>query len=238
MDQPKVSGAMVGDLAHKIRNPLAAVKLSIEVLLAESGLAEGDKTVLLNVVEEIRRIELLMKRFLHFARPAAAQAMALNINKVLDETVRFLEKQPSFALPASNRNIVRKFDAALPDMVGDPQQLQQVFLNILFNAAEAMPEGGTVTLTTGYDAEAGAVCVSLSDTGKGIPAALAVRIFQPFFTTRVKGVGLGLAVAKRLVEEHGGRITVTDHEPRGATFTVVLPLATSIAKPHPDERDK
>jgi two-component system NtrC family sensor kinase len=200
------------------------MKLSIEVLLAEHDLKEKDAAVLLNVVEEIRRIELLIKKFLNFARPAAAQVMILNINKVLDETAKFLEKQPAFALPASGRNIVREFAAELPDTEGDPQQLQQVFLNILLNAAEAMPEGGTVTIKTWCDKEAGQVGVDVSDTGKGIPAESVKRIFQPFFTTKVKGIGLGLAVAQRLVEEHGGTITVNGHEPGGATFKVVLPL--------------
>jgi len=228
MEQLKVSGAMVGGLAHKIRNPLAAMKLSIEVIVAEPDLQEKDRAVLLNVVEEIRRIELLIKRFLSFARPAAAQLMTLNINKVVDETAKFLEKQPLFAIPATGRRIVREFAADLPDIVGDPQQLQQVFLNLLLNAAEAMSEG-TVTIKTWLDADAAAVCVTVSDTGKGIPAALMAQIFEPFFTTKVKGVGLGLAVAKRLVEEHGGSITVTGHQPAGATFQVVLPLNTSIS---------
>ncbi len=230
-EQLKVSGEMVGGLAHKIRNPLAAMKLSIEIIVDEPDLKEKDREVLLNVVEEIRRIELLMKKFLNFARPAAAQLMTLNINKVLDETAKFLEKQPAFFLPVSGRKIVRKYDAGLPDTVGDPQQLQQVFLNILLNAAEAMPEGGTVTVKTWYDKEAGQVGVDVSDTGRGIPAESVERIFQPFFTTKVKGIGLGLAVANRLVEEHGGTIAVTDHQPGGAIFKVVLPLRASISKP-------
>lgn len=230
-EQLKVSGEMVGGLAHKIRNPLAAMKLSLEVIVAESDLKENDRAVLLNVMEEIRRIELLMKKFLNFARPAAAQLMTLNINKVLDETVKFLERQPAFALPASGRKIVRELAVGLPDTVGDPQQLQQVFLNVLLNAAEAMAEGGTVTLRTWCDAEAGTVGVEVSDMGKGVPAEAATQIFQPFFTTKVKGIGLGLAVARRLVEEHGGTITVTDHQPAGATFKVLLPLRTTTSKP-------
>ena len=228
MEQLKVSGAMVGGLAHKIRNPLAAAKLSIEVIVAEPDLQEKDRAVLLNVVEEIRRIELLMKKFLNFARPAAAQLMTLNINKVVDETAKFLEKQPLFAIPATSRKIVREFAADLPDIVGDPQQLQQVFLNLLLNAAEAMSEG-TVTVKTWMDADAATVCVAVSDTGKGIPAASMAQIFEPFFTTKVKGIGLGLAVAKRLVEGHGGSITVTEHQPAGAAFQVVLPLDTSMS---------
>jgi signal transduction histidine kinase len=224
MDQLKVSGAMAGGLAHKIRNPLAAVKLTIEVLIAEPDLREQDRELLLNVVEEIRRIELLMKRFLNFARPAAAQLMTLNINEMLDETVQFLEKQPAFALPSSGRSIIRELAAGLPDTAGDSQQLQQVFLNILLNAAEAMPGGGTVTIKTWCDAAAGTVCVAVSDTGKGIPAEAVERIFEPFFTTKVQGIGLGLAVAKNLVEAHSGRITATGNKPAGATFTVVLPL--------------
>ena len=94
-----------------------------------------------------------------------------------------------------------------------------------------MPAGGTVTITTWGDTEAGTICVNLSDTGKGIPADAAERIFQPFFTTKVKGVGLGLAVARRLVEEYGGGITVTDNHPLGATFKIVLPRMPGISKP-------
>ena len=229
-EQLKVSGEMVGGLAHKIRNPLAAMKLSIEVIVAESDLQENDRAALMNVVEEIRRIELLMKKFLNFARPAAAQLMTLNINKVLDETAKFLERQPAFALPASGRKIVRELASELPDTVGDPQQLQQVFLNILLNAAEVMAEGGTVTIRTWHDAGAGTVGAEVSDTGPGIPAGTAAQIFEPFYTTKVKGVGLGLAVAKRLVEEHGGSITATEHKPKGATFKVVLPLRTSLSQ--------
>jgi signal transduction histidine kinase len=228
MKQLKVSGAMVGGLAHKIRNPLAAAKLSIEVLLSEDNIKGKDREVLSCVLEEIRRIELLTKGFLNFARPAATQFMTMNINNVLEETARFLEKRPAFSLPASNRKIIRELDADIPDMVGDPQQLQQAFLNILVNAAEATPEGGTVTLKTWFDAEAGTICVNLSDMGKGVPVELATQIFQPFFTTKVKGVGLGLAVAKRLIEDHGGGIMVTGDERTGATFSVILPR---IAKP-------
>jgi signal transduction histidine kinase len=230
MYQLKVSGAMVGDLAHKIRDPLAAMKLSVEVLLVESDLQDKDRAVLLSVVEEIRRIELLMKRFLNFARPAAAQVMPININKVLDETAKFIEKQPAFAPPASNRKIVRDFNAGLPDTVGDPQQLQQVFLNILCNAVEATPGGGTITIRTWCDNEAGTVCIEVSDTGKGIPAEALDRIFQPFLTTKAKGIGLGLAVAKRLVEEHGGGITVSDHKQGGAVVKIALPLTTNTTK--------
>jgi two-component system NtrC family sensor kinase len=224
MDQLKVSGAMFGGLAHKIRNPLAAVKLTIEVLITEPDLKEKDREALLNVVEEIRRIELLMNKFLCFAQPAAAQLMTLNINKILAETAQFLEKQPAFALPASGRQIIREFAAGLPETAGDPQQLQQVFLNILLNAAEAMPGGGTVTIKTWYDTGAGTIGIEVSDTGKGIPVEAVERIFEPFFTTKVQGIGLGLAVAQKLVEAHGGRITATGNKPAGAIFTVVLPL--------------
>ena len=226
--QLNVSGEMVGGLAHKIRDPLAAMKLSIEMILAELDLKEEDRTVLLNVVEEIRRIEVLMKKFLNFARPAPAQLMSLNINKVLDETVKFLEKQPAFVPPESGRKILRVLDAELPDTIGDPQQLQQLFLNILLNAAEAMPEGGTVTVKTCCDSEAQMLWVDITDTGRGIPAESTSRIFQPFYTTKVKGIGLGLAVAQRLAEDHGGRITVAGHEPGATTFKVSFPLMTSV----------
>lgn len=223
-EQLRVCGEMAAGLAHEIRNPLAGMKVSIEVLLSELNIEERDKEVLLKVIEQIRNIELLMKNLLNYARPVAAQPVRFNVNKILEKTIYFIEKHPSFISGDPRKQLIRELDDALPEIVGDPQQLQQVFLNLLLNAADAVPEGGTITVRTVHDRQAKTVAVVLRNTGKGIPTELMEKIFQPFFTTKGKGTGLGLAVSKRIVEEHGGTIEAANNVSGGVAFTVTLPV--------------
>jgi signal transduction histidine kinase len=223
-EQLRICGEMAAGLAHEIRNPLAGMKVSIEVLLSELDIEERDREVLLKVIEQIRNIELLMKNLINYARPVAAQPVRFNVNKILEKSIYFIEKHPSFISGDPRKQLIRELDETLPEIVGDPQQLQQVFLNLLLNAADAVPEGGTITVRTLHDKQARTVAVVLCDTGKGIPAELMEKIFQPFFTTKGKGTGLGLAVSKRIVEEHGGSITVSNNVSEGVTFAITLPV--------------
>lgn len=223
-EQLKVSGEMAAGLAHEIRNPLAAIKVSMEVLLAELDIEERDKQVLARVIEEIRRIELLIKNLLNFARPVAPQPTLVNVNLLMEKTVEFLNNHPSFSTSLAGRRIVKELAPDLPEIVCDPQQLRQVFLNIFLNAADAMPDGGTVTVKTGFDLETKTIVVELQDTGKGIPEGLLEKLFHPFFTTKTKGTGLGLAVTKRLVEDNGGSIKAANSAAGGAVFTITLPV--------------
>lgn len=224
-EQLKACGEMAAGLAHEIRNPLAGMKVSIEVLLVELELEEKDRDVLAKIIEQIRNIELLIKNLLNYARPVAAQMAKVAVNAILENTVYFIEKHPSFSSGSSRKRIIKELDAGLPETVADPQQLQQVFLNLFLNAADATPEGGAITIRTAYDTIKNAIIIELKDTGKGIPPELRERIFQPFFTTKRKGTGLGLAVSKRLVEENGGTITVMDNDAGGAIFRIMLPVS-------------
>jgi len=227
-EQLKVCGEMAAGLAHEIRNPLAGIKVSMEVLLADLQLEERDKLVLSKVIEEIRHIELLMKNFLNFARPVAAQPTMVDINQLLAKTVDFINNHPSFSAPDARRKIVQELAPDLPHTSVDPQQLKQVFLNLFLNAADALADGGTITLKTRHDAQTQKIVIQLQDTGKGIPVELIDKVFQPFFTTKVKGTGLGLAVSKRLVEDSGGSITVENNVAGGVTFTITLPANATI----------
>jgi signal transduction histidine kinase len=222
-EQLRVCGEMAAGLAHEIRNPLAGMKISIEVLLSELNLEQRDREVLLKVIEQIRNIELLMKNLLSYARPVASQPVSFNVNKILEKTIYFIEKHP-FVSGDSRKQVIKELDDQLPEIVGDPQQLQQVFLNLLLNAVEAIGESGNITVRTGYDMQAKTVSISIKDTGSGIAAELQEKIFQPFFTTKGKGTGLGLAVSKRIVEEHGGNIKVANNRGGGVTFTITLPV--------------
>ena len=224
-EQLKVCGEMAAGLAHEIRNPLAGMKVTIEVLLSELTIEQQDREVLEKVIEQIQHIEVLMKNLLNYARPAAAQPTSVNVNQLLEQQVYFIMKHPSFVSGKPNKQIIKEFDGGLPEITGDPQQLQQVFLNLLLNAADAVPAGGTIRLTTSHDKQKKTIAIEVSNTGKGIPEELLEKIFQPFFTTKGKGkgTGLGLAVSKRIVEEHGGALEVRNNVPEGVAFTVTLP---------------
>ena len=225
-EQLRICGEMAAGLAHEIRNPLAGMKVSIEVLLSELTIDERDRDILRKVIEQIRNIELLMKNLLNYARPVAAQPVRFDVNKVLEKTIYFVEKHPSFNSGNPRKRIVKELDENLPAIVGDPQQLQQVFLNLLLNAADAISDGGEIAVKTYADEEGKSVVIELHDTGKGIAPELQEKIFLPFFTTKGKGKGsgLGLAVSKRIVEEHGGTIQFANNSSGGVTFTIMLPV--------------
>lgn len=225
-EQLRVCGEMAAGLAHEIRNPLAGMKVSIEVLMSELNMEPRDRQVLEKVIEQIRHIELLMKNLLNYARPAAARPARIDVNKLVEQTGYFITRHPSFASGGSVKRLVQELDERLPEITGDPQKLQQVFLNLLLNAADATPDGGVITVRTGSEAEEKTVTVEVRDTGKGVPPEMREKIFQPFFTTKGKGkgTGLGLAVSKRIVEEHGGSIKVEENFPQGAVFKVLLPV--------------
>ncbi len=231
-EQMAVCGQLAAGLAHEIKNPLAGIKAAIEVFSGELTLSPENQDTLSKIVAEIGRIESLMKSLLDFARPPKPQFLQLDLNRVLESTISFLRKQPPFSQDrVQSIEIVKNFQEHLPQIYADPQQLRQVFLNLLLNACEAMPEGGTVTVKTGYDSP-GSLQVSFSDTGKGIDPFSLERIFQPFFTTKKKGTGLGLSISKQLVEQHGGTIQAVNGTGRGVTFLIRLPLVPPEKEEH------
>ncbi len=225
VEQMRVVGELAAGLAHEIKNPLTGIKASMEVLSEEAVVPEEDRKILMKVVGEIKRIESLLKDLLNFARPPKPQFTSVNINKVLNTALTFSFQNTSLSSRSRPVAIVRNFDEHLPELMADPQQLQQVFMNILLNAGDSMAEGGTLTAQTSYDEPGRSIRITISDTGKGIDQKEMDKIFQPFFTTKPKGTGLGLAITKRLIEQHGGTIRVYNNEGRGATFELSIPLS-------------
>lgn len=227
-EQLKMVGELAAGLAHEIKNPLSGIKLSIEVLSNEPYMPEEDRGVLVLVIDEIRRIESLIQGLLSFARPPRPRFVETDVNEVISG-VSGLVSQNQFHAPEASRTIavVKDFDTRLQMITADPMQLKQVFMNLILNAVDAMREGGTLTMKTLFDAAAQVVRVEISDTGKGISAAVMDKIFHPFFTTKSKGTGLGLAISKRLIEDHGGRISVENNASGGATFKISLPVTQS-----------
>jgi two-component system sensor histidine kinase AtoS len=225
-EQLKVAGELATGLAHEIKNPLAGIKLSIEVLShsLEKNLSEEDKDILGKVIEEIKRIESLIKGLLNFARPPQPQFVNTDLNAVLDSVASLvLQNQPRSPGVSRSIELVRDLDDHLPKIMADPMQLRQVFMNLLLNAVDSMKDGGKLGIKTRFDPAAGSVRVELSDSGRGIDAAIMEKLFQPFFTTKSKGTGLGLAISKRLIEDHGGKIGIEQNAAGGATFIITLP---------------
>ncbi len=159
---------------------------------------------------------------LAFARPGKPDVEPCDVHTVLDRVLILLAENPE----AKGVRVVRAYQPGIPRVPADGKQLQQVFLNLLLNAVDAIPDGGRITVKTHADEEGKSVAVELHDTGKGIPPELREKIFQPFFTTKGKGKGsgLGLAVSKRIVEEHGGTIQFANSSDGGVTFTIMLPV--------------
>lgn len=222
-EQLKMVGEMAAGLAHEIKNPLAGIKGSLQCLVEEESILEEDRDLIVKSVDQIKRIELLIKSLLNFAKPPRLQLMLTDINDLLGKTIVFSLKSPALSSDSSTSVKVKKdFGPGIPETMADPMQLQQVFLNLMLNAIEAMPDGGTLTVKTSFDAERRIIEVAIADTGKGIDKNMQKKIFQPFFTTKFKGSGLGLAITRRLIEQHGGDICVESTLDKGTVFNITL----------------
>jgi two-component system sensor histidine kinase AtoS len=221
----RVAGELATGLAHEIKNPLAGIKVSMQALSEENSLSDEDRDVLNRVIGEINRIEFLMKGLLNFARPPKPQLASTDVNAVLDTVASLVLKERSRSREGARAiQLKRELDEKLPEIMADPMQLQQIFMNLMLNAIDAMPEGGTVTMRTVFERQTNSLRIELSDTGRGIDSATMAKIFDPFFTTKAKGTGLGLSITKRLVEEHGGSITLVNNRDGGVTCSITLPV--------------
>jgi signal transduction histidine kinase len=215
-------GVLSAGLAHEIRNPLTAIRFrlfSLNKLLPSSEAAE-DAAVISN---EITRLERILEDFLRFARPAEPERVGVPAQRLLQETYDLMRE------PLQDAGITLDLRPGEPLWVDvDTAQIKQVLINLLKNAAESMEHGGAITLHAqterhGISSRQPAVALEVSDTGRGIPPDVQKRLFDPFFTTKESGTGLGLPIAARIVEKHGGVIRYRTHAGQGTLFKVVLP---------------
>ena len=229
-EQMKLVGEWATALAHEIKNPLAGIKVSVEVL-AEELETEEDREVVKRAVQEIKRIEMLLKSLLNFAKPPKPQLNATDLNEVLAKTLDFSLKH-SLRGPGGMGKIKveRDFGSELAPVLVDAMQFHQIFLNLILNAAEAMPGGGQLFVRTRHYPEESSVVVEIIDTGKGIEKSDLDKIFQPFFTTKKKGTGLGLAITKRLVEQHDGLVLVSSEPGQGTKVSIILPTNDAMGR--------
>ena len=217
-DRLAAVGQLAAGLAHEIRNPLASMTGSIELLASAPQLGEQDRRLMQIVLRESERLETLVREFLDFARPKQIDFKRVALAPLVSELLEVF-KPAAFAAGIS---LVPELDEQL-EVRGDEGQIRQLLWNLLRNAADATPPGGQVHVRV--RARNGEAQLVVQDSGSGISDADRARIFEPFFTTKEHGSGLGLAIVHRTVEAHGGRVELESWPGRGSTFIVILPIA-------------
>jgi signal transduction histidine kinase len=215
-------GKLAASVAHEIRNPLSAIKMWLFSIRRATGNAELEPKFEI-ISEELLRLERIVRDFLQFSRPPEVNVSAQSCSTMVDETLQLLQ----IKLDDAHIRVEKKISAALPQVNADPEQIRQVFLNVLNNAVQAMPQGGSVEVAAAcetYQSQS-FVKVSIADHGEGMPPEIQARLFEPFFSTKDEGTGLGLCIAARIMERHGGRLTLETTSSNGTTFAVWLPSA-------------
>lgn len=211
--------------AHEIRNPLGSIKGAAQYLRSEVG-SEENRKLLEVITEEVDRLNSVVSQFLDYAKPHMLSLKEKNINDIIDKAVTLIKASDS----AAHFSISTDLHPALPILAVDEAQITQVILNLALNAIDAMPAGGNLAISTEQVAgeAAEAVDIFVSDTGKGVKQEDIKNIFKPFFTTKERGVGLGLAVCQRIIRTHGGSIRVKSSPGQGTTFSIRLKKSSSV----------
>ncbi|GBE40046.1 MAG TPA: HAMP domain-containing sensor histidine kinase [Nitrospirae bacterium] len=227
-------GEMASGMAHEIKNPLAGISSAVQVLISELSDEDPKKRIMNEILNQVKRLDRAVRDLLAYARPAPPNKTFSDINSILEKALFFIQ-QVAFKAQIS---MDTDFDKSLPEIMVDPDQIQQVFINISINGIQAMTEGGKLSVSTGIIGREGLkkehpdvldrrndwIKISFQDTGTGIFDEDMEKIFQPFFTKKGKGTGLGLAISQRIIEDHGGRIIVEKHKEGGSVFSVYLPV--------------
>ena len=215
--------------AHEINNPLLGILSHLELELKEAEQEERSEEMqqeerreeIEQCIEGAKRISLAVRGLLNYARPAPLTISRISVERLLADTMHFLHHQPMFR----NIQVNTEIDEALPVISADANQLSQILVNLLLNAAQAMPEGGRITISARKVKFEDNIEIAVADTGVGIPADILPHVFEPFFTTkRNKGTGLGLSISQSYVHSHGGDIRIESLPGRGTTVRLTLPV--------------
>ncbi len=218
-------GEMATGLAHEIRNPLAGIAGVIEIIGRDLPTTSPARAVVKDVRQEIARINRIVTDLLQTARPHPPKVRKSDLNTTVEHAV-MLGRQQGLAKAVE---VTLHKDPSLPEVEHDSDQIHQVMLNLLLNALQAIDQKGKIAVTV--ERQQNSAVIEVADNGRGISPELLPNIFRPFFTTKGDGTGLGLSLARRIVEDHQGRIDVTSTVGKGTTFAVVLPLERTAAQP-------
>lgn len=235
MDRLASLGELASGIAHEIRNPLAGIGGALQILSKQFDPDDQNHQIFKEVLDQVLRLDDFVKNLLQFARPSTPKFEPLQVEDVIDSTLFLVSNQVN--RKQITLNVERECDQ--PDIQGDKNLLQQVFLNIIINALDAMDEGGELGIKVQWQAgeipsaaedaifcmpRQNQVLIEISDTGPGINEADIDNIFNPFFTTKSQGTGLGLSITHRIIEQHRGTISVDSHPGTGTTFVIALPI--------------
>lgn len=216
-DRLAALGELTAGVAHEVRNPLGIIRASVQLMENADCSRERVISAAQVIKQEIDRLDRVIKALLDFGRPAAPTMRPVAVAEVLEDVALFSR---TFASRARVQ-VVPRYAPGVPEVRADPEQLKQVFVNLISNAVQAMSGGGVLTIETGFDE--GFVFVRFTDTGPGIPDEVLSKVFDPFVSTRDDGTGLGLTIVHRIVDDHDGHIEVTSEPGVGTAFTVWLP---------------
>jgi len=212
-------GKMAAGIAHEINNPLTSILINSHLLL-EKAEDPYTKESLDLITDETSRCSNIVKGLLEFSRQSPPKKVPADINSLITNTSALLENQLKF----QNIKVAKKLEKNLPHIKIDTSKIKQVIWNLMINGAEAMSDGGKLTLITRFSDDKKSTVIEITDTGKGIPPENTNKLFDPFFTTKESGSGLGLAVSYGIIQQHQGHIKVKSKQSQGTTFTVVLPI--------------
>ena len=226
-DRLAALGVLAAGVAHEVRNPLVGIRAAAQLMEGEPEFPASMREFTGIIIRQVDRLNRIVSELLSFAGQQPLQRRPCNINQILEEALHLLGS----ALAGTRIAVVRRYDPEVPAVAGDPDRLLQVFLNLVRNGVEAMADGGELTVRTRFERVApqcggrAAAVAEITDRGSGIPPEVQRHLFNPFFTTKHGGTGLGLPISVRIVEEHGGTIEVLSRAGEGSTFRVLLPLA-------------
>jgi signal transduction histidine kinase len=214
-------GEMAAGISHEIRNPLGIIRSSAELLKKKVAKIDPSNALPDIIVEEASRLNGIITDFINFARPRSPKLSPCRLDDLIEKTLTFLAPQ----IEERGYTIKKAYQNPLPEIMGDAPMLHQSLLNLFINAMQAMPDGGSIRIN--LYAEGGLARIEIEDTGHGIPVDLSEKIWDPFFTTKDKGTGLGLGIVKNIIEAHGGSIRIVNRKTQGASVTIDLPVRIS-----------
>ena len=215
-------GEMAAGISHEIRNPLGIIRSSAELLKKKVAKVDPENTIPDIIVEEASRLNRIITDFINYAKPRSPKFAGCQVQEVIDKNIAFLEAQ----INEQGYVIKKNYQNSVPEIMADSTMLYQSFLNVLINSMQAMPDGGRILI----EVSAGdhLVTVHFDDEGQGIPHENLEKIWDPFFTTKEMGTGLGLGIVKNIIESHGGSIQIVNRPVRGARVTIELPLKQKV----------
>jgi two-component system sensor histidine kinase HydH len=215
-------GSLAAGVAHEIRNPLSSIKGFATLFRTRFDPKSDEHEAAEVMIHEVDRLNRVVTELIEYARPSHIAARKTDLGELVEHSLSLIRHD----LDAAQVGVEVDIPEAIADVFLDPDRMQQCLLNIYLNAVQAMPEGGTLGIQ-GFRAEDGRTGLRISDSGKGIPKEDLSKIFDPYYTTKNQGTGLGLAMVLKIVEAHEGEIEVASHEGQGTVFTILLPVKGS-----------